>query len=211
MLMRSCFAGFVVVVCAGGAMAAPLNLDLQNTPDILSQFIDVTYSAESDALRAEGFALTIDTMGGGPGTATPINNGTFAINATVDAEGFATGGTLEIRGVVAGRGGPSNLLLSGNLVAFGFVEGVRGLNPDTLEFLFDVTGGSLADLFGAQAGVILGASGFTGSFVNDWNNNSGIPGLGAAVADTAPPVPAPFGVSVGLAGLALAATRRRRA
>ena len=59
------------------ASATPLNLELPAFPDILSQFIDLTYDAESDALSADGFSLQILVA---PGVFVPIIGGTFTID-----------------------------------------------------------------------------------------------------------------------------------
>ena len=56
---------------------------------------------------------------------------------------------------------------------------------DPLEFVFDVTGGDAAGLFGPGGGVILSDANFGGSFAVDWDNLiGGDPGTGAGVADT---------------------------
>lgn len=206
--MRSIHAlvGLSVGVCASVAAATPLNLVLQDTPDILSGFISTAYIAETDVFTAAGFALNIDFPPVLRGAPVPITNGTFDIFAIIDSSGSASVGTLEIRGVISDETrGEAPLLLSGSLVSFGFPDPVaRGAAGGVLEFLFDVTGGSLAGLYGSQAGVILGDSGYPGFWTETWRND------GNAESDTAPPVPAPFSAVGLLAGAGLVGLRRRR-
>jgi hypothetical protein len=84
--------------------------------------------------------------------------------------------------------------LTGNLTAFGF----KDTGGDPLEFLFSVTGGDAAGLYGgigSIGGIILsGGTGFTGDFTMDFA------GTGSAVADVGP-VPLPAAVWLFGAGL----------
>lgn len=172
------------------AVAAPLNLTLNPTPDITAGFIDLTYNSGTDALSASGFALALEDDGVPPQTDFTAP-GAFQINAVVTDAGVATSGTLSIGGTVLGFG-PT--LLTGNLIGFGFPNAPGG---NVFEFLFEITGGDLATPAyygpaGTTVGVILnaGANGFNGSFTSSFNNNGGIPGSGAGVADAAP-IPEP--------------------
>ena len=171
------------LLCARGT-AAPLNLTLTNAPDIFSGFIDVTYNATSDQFVAQGFSLKFYS-----GTATnDINNGGFSVNATIDAAGNFSVGSLTVSGSISNT--PySGVLLTGSLAAFGY----RNTGGDPFEFNFNVTGGSLAPLYGSQAGLILKAqSTFNGSFAANFDNLiAGIPGTGSAVSDAAPVIPEP--------------------
>lgn len=190
-------------IVAGSVVAAPLNIVPANSPDVFSSFIDVSYSAGSDTLNADGFAFTFDDDG--VGAALPITGGLFSLSATVDGSGAASGGSLTITGGIPGLGIAGGLLLSGSLTAFGFPTD----GSETLEFLFNVTGGALAGLYGSETAVILTSSGFGGSWASSWDNTDGIPGTGSAVSDTAPQIPAgPTGVI--LAGAGLLVIRRRR-
>jgi hypothetical protein len=183
------------------AQAASLNLTLNDVPDIVSSFIDVTYNATTDSFSASGFALELDDDGSVPAEA--IADGIFNLSATIDATGALGGGALTIDGTVASLGFNSGTLLTGNLTAFGFPDA----GGDPLEFLFDVTGGDAAGLYGsAPGGVILsGVTGFTGDFSTNFT------GDGFAVSDVAP-VPIPAAVWLfgsGLLGLAGIGRRRR--
>lgn len=184
-----------------GVQAAPLGLTLFDTPDIVSSFIDVVYDAGTDSLTAAGFALQLDD-----GSPNPIAGGLFTLNAAVDDSGNLSGGSLTISGTIAGLGFNSGTLLTGTLSAFGF----PGAGGDPLEFLFTVTGGDAAALYGSAGGIILSQSGFTGDWANDFDNLiSGIPGTGQGLADTAA-IPLPGAVWLMLTALfSLGAVRRR--
>ena len=185
----------VFLTCVGAVMllmgvlgatgqAAPLNLTLTSAPDIFSGFIDVTYTASSDQFLAQGFSLKYYD-----GTATnDIPNGDFNITATIDGAGVVSSGSLSITGTVQNTI-YSGVLLTGNVSAFGF----RNTGGDPFEFTFNITGGSLAPVFGAQVGLILEAhSTFNGSFAANFNNLlGGTPGTGSVTSDVAPVIPEP--------------------
>ena len=152
----------VLLLFGSIGQAAPLNLTLLDTPDIVSDFIDVTYDAAGDSFVATGFARELDD----DGSVLPENivNGTFNLAATIDAAGNLVSGSLTIGGTVASLGFNSGTLLTGDLTAFG----------DPLEFLFDVTGGDAAGLYGgvgSVGGVIKDVTGFTGDFVVDFTGD----------------------------------------
>lgn len=199
------------------AQAAPLNLTLLDTPDIVSGFIDVTYDAAGDSFVATGFAQELDDDGSVPAEA--ISDGSFDLTASIDATGALSDGTLTLGGTVASLGFNSGTLLTGDLTAFGF----PGAGGDPLEFLFTVTAGDAAGLYGsAPAGLILSATGFGGNFGSDFDNlDEGIidgvltpiPGTGTAVANVAPvPLPAALWLfAAGLVGLVGVGRRRSQA
>lgn len=205
-LRRACAGVMAAGLLSAGinAQAATLNLTLFDTPDIVSGFIDVTYSAATSTFGANGFAEELDDDGSIPAEA--ITNGTFNLDATIDAAGSLAGGSLTIGGTVATLGFNSGTLLTGDLTAFGF-EPAGG---DPLEFTFDVTGGDAAALYGgvgAVGGVIMGATDFGGSFDVDWSNT------GSGVANVAPvPLPAALWLfGAGLMGLIGVGRRRAKA
>lgn len=167
------------------AQAAPLNLTLNDFPDIASFFIDVTYDEGNDLLTAAGEALWLDDDGSG--SAEVISDGSFHFTAAIDNSGNLSGGTLNIGGKVSSLGFESGTLLTGNLTAFGF-----GGADDPFEFLFNVTDGDAAGLYGSvPAGVILSKTGFSGNFTADFDNLvGGGAGTGSGESNTAPvPVP----------------------
>jgi hypothetical protein len=199
--------GIVCLACLAApatVQATPLNLTLAPFPDISSGFITLTYDAGSGAFNATGFAFTLE-HDGVPG-AEFINSGTFTINALISNAGvLSPGGTLVIGGDVPTLGFPGPTLLSGNLTALGFPDS----GGDPLEFLFTVTGGDAAGLYGgigAVAGIILTqtnfpSTAFTESFTREF-----------AVADVAPlAIPEPTSIGLGIAcGLGLLFARRRQ-
>jgi hypothetical protein len=193
------------VAVAAPARAELLNLELVDSPDITSAFIDVMYDAGSDQFTASGFAMTFDD-----GVAPPadISSGAFTITATITDGGMLSGGSLSIQGGVSGFG-PT--LLTGDLVGFGFFDG----GGDLFEFLFTVTGGDLATPAfygdpGTVAGLIINANGssFTGSFGQSFDNNGGMPGFGLGSSNTAP-IPEPGAMLLLLIAGGLLARRRR--
>lgn len=176
---------------ACNAQAASLGFTLLDVPDIASFNIDVAYDAGTDTLTATGFALTIDYSETDP--AENITDGSFSVVATIDSTGAISGGTVTITGTVPVLGFNSGTLLTGDLTDFGFPDA----GGDPLEFLFDVTGGDAAALYGDKGGIKLIAfapagGGFTGDWTTDWDN-LGPFGFGTGEADTAAvPVPAPL-------------------
>jgi len=160
------------------AQAANMDLELFANPDIFSSFIDVSYDADLDTFTASGLAMELQDN---TGTIHNITGSSFNIDATIDASGNASFGTLTIGGTVSALGFNSGTLLEGNLTAFGFPDA----GSDPFEFLFDVTGGDWASDIGPVAGVILTDTDFGGSFASDFANN------GSGLSDTGTPVPLP--------------------
>lgn len=195
-----------LMLCLGSGIASGsthLNLTLNNAPDIVSGFIDVSYDAGVQLLSANGFALEIDDDGSGPPEA--IAGGTFDLTATIDNTGNLIGGTIAVGGTVATLGFNSGTLLTGDLTAFGYPSG----GGDPLEFLFGVTGGDAAPLYGSTGGTILTQSGFGGTFSSSFANSSD--GL-ADTGTTTIPIPSalPAGLSL-LCVLGVAAMARKMA
>jgi phage baseplate assembly protein gpV len=217
--------GAALLLAAGGARsssATPLHLILPDYPDIVANFIDVTYDADTDRLAASGVSIKIALAAG---VDRDITNGGFSIEIETDGtSAVGVGGNelvitgdidLDGNGAIDGSE-PSGLLLSGNIQQFGAAGGAP-----LFEFVFDLTGGALADLFAeGQAGVILGGYGgdaggfYDGDFGHDFDNLlAGVAGTGAGNADTAP-IPEPgtlLLLGAGVAGLLGYGRRRRRA
>jgi hypothetical protein len=181
------------------AQAFP-ELDLEvGTPDLFSAGITVDYQGDNNGgtLTAMGFASTLEGFGN-------IDNGTFLIDMTsIDFNDQTAAGTLTI-------GGNGGTLLTGTLSSSAGDQTFGG-NGDTgaLEFLFNVTGGDVADLYGGvggSAGIILSQSGFNGSFASafgtQWNALANTFGQGGGV-------PIPGTLWLVLAGAGLLISRRQ--
>jgi hypothetical protein len=182
---------------------ASLDLSLQRSPDVVSGFIDVSYNSMTDLFGASGFAFELNDDGIGiPET---IFGGTFGLNANIDGFGVLGNGTIALGGTVPSLGFNSGTLLTGTLNNFGFPT-----TGDPLEFVFSVTGGDAAGLFGpGPIGVILSNSGFIGNFTSDFDNRIGqYPG--SAYADVAPVVPLPGSLWLTLAGIGVSLISRPR-
>lgn len=193
------------LVAASSAMANPLNLVLNDHPDITSNFIDVSYNSSTNVMDILGYNIVIDDDGVGP-LVDFDDFGSWAISAIVDEFGVASSGTLTITGDVLGNNG---VLLTGNLVDFGWTK----VGADRFEFIFSATGGLLATsqyfgVPGTPVGVIFDTFEdiFDGTWNDDFANEAGGP---FAVADTAP-LPEPSTLSVLLLAAGLAGMKRRR-
>jgi hypothetical protein len=189
----------------GPAQASLLNLTPE-TPDIFSSFTDISYVDGTDTLVAKGTALTVDDDG--VGAPEGIVGGTFDLSAIIDDVGSLSGGSIIIGGTVASIGANSGTLLTGTLTDIGFKDAGGG---DPLEFLFSVTGGDLAGLYGGTGGIILTGTGFT-SWVTSFQNASS---TGMSDTFTVSPVPVPaavwlFGSALlGLAGFGRHSRRKQ--
>ncbi len=208
------------------ADASLLGINLEDAPDILSQFIDVTYDSEIDSLLATGFSLQLKVE---DGFFLTIENGGFDIDIITAGMGSASSGLsapddLLVTGSIDVDGDDMpdimGVLLTGTVLSGRF--GATETGPGIMDFEFEVTGGELAGveedeplfLLGSTVGTILSLgenSSFTGSFDEDFDNLiSGIEGSGAGTADTAP-VPEPGSLLLlgsGALGLLWAGRRR---
>ena len=183
------------------------------TPNIESSFITVNYSGSDagGALTAFGFANVLNPPGSPAGN---IAGGSFDINANINFNALTATGTLNIGGSIASQGFFSGTLLTGSFASSAASPRFGAGPGDPLEFLFDVTGGDAAGVFGgigSTAGVILSQSGYSGSFAANFTS-----GPFQALADTfaAPqavvPEPGTFGLVLAGLGLAVGLARRKR-
>jgi len=215
--------GLAVVLGGSSADATLLNLTLPSSPDIVSQFIDVSWANQDSIFHADGFALSIRS---GSGEVAAITDGLFAINIKTDGTTAASGTAVDdllVTGNVTVDGTPySGTLLTGQIAQFGSSPTFR---TGLFEFVFDTSGGALAPLFGSQFGVVLGMGGAQSTYFGEFlppsnttrfgNTNLGVPG--DASADLAPiptaaPLPEPSTlllVGGGIAALVLYTSRRR--
>ncbi|HET6427444.1 MAG TPA: hypothetical protein VFJ30_03470 [Phycisphaerae bacterium] len=217
-------------VACWSTVAGATSLGLpQGLPDIYSQFIYVDYvydgGSSSGTLTATGTARQVDL----PPTS-DIWGGlsSFALSVRVSDTGAVLGGAdedLKIEGhldlngdMVVDPGEPVGTLLTGRVTQFGFPEGTpQQIQANPLEFVFAVTGGQMADLYGgigSVGAVTLWQSGFGGSLTSSFNNAL-IPGyaFGIGVSDTYAVVPEPITalVAVPIGLLFRLAQRRFRA
>ncbi|WP_371375145.1 hypothetical protein [Thalassotalea aquiviva] len=190
----------VVLLMSFKAQAGVINSTLDQTPedpDIASSFINTTYvgDADSGTLTASGLAVRLTNLGVG----SSITDGSFNITADIMANAGTASGSLEIGGTIASLGFNSGNLLTGTLAMIG--------GPSmNLNFLFEITGGDAAVLYGgigAFAGVIMSGSGFDGvsSFTGDFSG-------AFATADTFA-VPLPGTIGLMLIGLIALGTRKK--
>lgn len=194
----------IAVLLLTSPVYASLNLSLQPSPDVLSGFIDVSYNSTTDLFGASGFAFELNDDG--IGIPESIVGGAFDLNANINESGVLGSGTIALGGTVPGLGFNSGTLLTGTLVNFGFPS-----TGNPLEFVFSVTGGDAAGLFGpGPIGVILSDSGFEGNFTSSFDNRTG-PYPGSAYADVAPVVPLPGSLWLSLAGIGVSLIFRPRA
>jgi hypothetical protein len=174
---------FVLGLLVGAtANATLLGVDAISTnPDLTSNPLTVTYTASDGHLAMSGVTPFYTPPEGEPmysvWSEDWMSYGTFTLSAIVDASGnLLAGGTLTVSGQVYDESNdnvlfPFGVLLQGSLTAFGYQvnDGVG-----KFDFLFDVTGGQLADLFGPQGGTTVDLNTahttFTGSFSSDFSN-----------------------------------------
>lgn len=196
-----------VMLIVQPASSTPLGLSLE-LPNASSAFISVTYNAGLGTLTARGQAQQFESGGpidqpGSPNIQNADFFTSFDLNAAIDNAGVLTGGTIVVSGELPVLGFNSGTLLTGTLTDLGF-----GGFGDPLEFLFDVTGGDAAGLYGTTGGISIIFSGFGGSFANDFSTSfTSIADVGAIRTAT---VPEPWTIAVFGFGLGVLAVARRR-
>jgi PEP-CTERM motif len=188
--------------------AALLNLTLQGNPDMFVNYLDITYTESSDNFHVDGFS---DTYTDPSNTQISTGFGAYTLDATITGAGVLTSGSFTIDGDVGG--GPTTLLTGSlNTGAEGVAFGASSAGDGLFEFLYTVSGGSLAGDFGgigASGGIIMSPVG--GGFTDAWNVDFNNGGVGSGYADHAPLVPEPSSFLLLLFGAALCvATHRSR-
>ncbi|NND00238.1 MAG: hypothetical protein HKN85_08655 [Gammaproteobacteria bacterium] len=206
---KSLFASIVLMLglSAAPVMATPLNLNLAETPDIVSSFLSVNYDSIAQVLTVDGFATQLDLDGIAPGDMITdvvggTNPGLFNLTATVDNAGVFQSGSFSIFGSVLGAA--PTTLISGILTAM-------GTDVSTLEFLFGVTGGSYEATFGgigAIGGIII--SQLDDNLTADWTADFASSSFSVQADTAAMPAPEPGILFLqGLGLLMLIGLRRR--
>ena len=185
---KFCFFSLLMIALlftSGRLNAESLNLNLNNQSDIVSGFLDVEYE-EDDAVIVEGFALELDHDGDASTPGIPIVGGLIFLEAEIDADGDLYDGVFTITGEIPALNLGPGTLLEAELIDFGFRPG----GGDPFEFIYEVTGGDAADIYGSiggRGGVILSRTGFTGSFEDNFDNKiNELSGTGMGVIDIAP-------------------------
>jgi hypothetical protein len=157
---------------------------LQQLPDLASGNLTVEYNAANGLFTVSGDTSVYtapDATAYSVLTDDQFGLGTFNLSANIATNGDLLGGTVTIVGGVFDDSGteiyPWGTLLQGNLTAFGF-EAATSTNKSEFDLLFNVTGGSLASVYGSVAGVLLHTEddSFGGSFTSGFSNR----GHGAA-------------------------------
>jgi hypothetical protein len=169
-------AGLLLGFAASSAQAVPLNLVLNDSPDIYTDFINFSYNASTKTFYATG---SVNDYWDGV-TDYTVANGTFTLSGVLDSSNKAIG-TIEIDGSLGTGTLGSGILLIGTLTDFGF-----GAPGGVLEFLFSTTGGDLASAFNSVGGIILSGADWHDIATSTLNTNR------VAAADTGSvPVPEP--------------------
>ena len=153
------------------------------------------------------------------------NGAHFNLSATIDNAGVASSGSFSLTGEVLGYGTTGPLLTGNNLSIFNsafFTTQDPRTDEADFEFVFDVSGGDMAGLYGglgAKAYIIMTFVIVPGGvaetqFTTNFDNLRGNPfgeGTGDTMADILPlnPVPEPATLTLlGLSGLFLAKRKK---
>ena len=206
--------GTTLLVGSLAAQAGLLGLDL-NEPTAQYNSLagqGIQFDAGTGAFLASGNPLSVQ-FPAILGTSPVSGVRGISIDLSIDASGIASSGNgshdFMLWGDVSdGVTNYSGLLLTGSLLGFGYLDVTATI--DVFDFLFEVTGGSLAGLFGNDhIGMLMiaEASTFSGIFTQDFTSGR-IRGTAGLVAN---PIPTPG--TLWLAGLALGTIgvlRRRR-
>lgn len=173
--------GLLISVPAHAALLG-LDISLQENPDLLSGNLasSLTVSFSNGVMTVTGDTSDYTP----PDGSGPFNvldspggffSGAFSLSAIIGTNGVLQSGSLTISGAIDDLSISGPLLLSGEITAFGF-QGNSSPNYDEFEFLFNVTGGSLAADYGPVGGTLLhpGDTSFNGSFLVNFSSVNGV-------------------------------------
>jgi hypothetical protein len=154
------FTSLFIFNAQAGVVNSTLALTTTN-PDISAGFITSNYTGDSTSgvFTADGYASVLTTV---IPSVVPIDEGTgtFDLTANIQESLGTADGVLSIGGTIASLGFYSSTLITGTLLQVG--------GPYmALNFLFNVTGGDAATLYGgigSTIGVIMNFTGYNGSF-----------------------------------------------
>lgn len=188
------------------AYGASVPLTLHDTPTINAQSIGIIYTAATGQLVATGDATDFSVYA--DAQKLDIEQGEFNLSAAISADGALENGKISVMGRIPSLDYYSGIILSGELVSFDMQE----VNESPLTFMFEVTGGDAAELYGDRPmGIVIAGSGFAGDFEENFNNLLGEDAtLGSASAAIAPtPIPAAVWLfGTGLLGIAAFVRRK---
>lgn len=149
------------------------------TPNLFSAPLTIQYTASSGLFTVSASTSAYHTQGGDSLPVTDASSwgvGTFDLSANIATNGNLLSGTVTIEGAVYDQSYDEpplisyGTLLQGNLTAFGYqTNGV-----DQFDFLFNVTGGELADVYGSVGGIYLNTeekTSFAGNFLTDFSTS----------------------------------------
>ena len=146
------------------AQASLLNLEFQGSTGIDANFITVHFDGKSQQFSAKGYVTQFTNSAS---ATVPIVNGSLSITATISSTGTFSSGSITVSGAVPSLGISQGVLFSGDLNSLGYSD-----PGGVVEFQFNTNGGALATYFNPIIGVVLGQSGFTVIFTNDFSSNS---------------------------------------
>jgi hypothetical protein len=154
------FTSLFIFNAQAGVVNSTLALMTTN-PDISSSYITSNYVGDSTGgvFSAKGFAIQLTTVI--PSVVyIDEGTGTFDLTANIQESLVTADGVLSIGGTIASLGFYSSTLITGTLLQVG--------GPYmALNFLFNVTGGDAATLYGgigSTIGVIMNFTGYNGGF-----------------------------------------------
>lgn len=184
--------GAMLIGISMSSQASLAGFDLQDSPDISALSLKTTYFETTEVFEATGYSSELNYNG----VKYQLTGGAaedYILSAKIDNNGVFTGGEISIGGWLSGLDGNGNgiadpagymrssndTLLTGELSQFGFE------NSETLYFLFKITGGDAAEFFGginSIGAIILANSGFSGSWMSDFDSASARSDNGLRVA-----------------------------